>query len=54
MADRVLTGDDREKLLRAWEQLDVPAGWRAEIRNGEIVMIPGQPAEYREVVNKVA
>ncbi|WP_393916454.1 hypothetical protein [Halostreptopolyspora alba] len=53
MADTVLTRDTRERLLRAWEQLDVPAGWRAEIRDGEIVMFPERATSYGEIINKV-
>ncbi len=53
MVENVLTRDTRKELLSAWERLDVPAGWRAEIHDGEIVMIPGRLTEFSEVVNRI-
>ncbi|WP_156184794.1 hypothetical protein [Allosalinactinospora lopnorensis] len=55
MANDVLTEElSREQLLRAWERIDVPEGWRAEVRDGKIVMIPSPPSSvYRRIVNAV-
>jgi hypothetical protein len=55
MTNDVLTKDlSREQLLRAWEEIDVPEGWRAEARDGKIVMIPSSPSNlYSRIVNMI-
>jgi Uma2 family endonuclease len=36
-------------LLRAWQDVDVPEGWRAEIREAGIVLVPPPPAIHNEI-----
>lgn len=39
-SDQGSEGRPWEYLLRTWQELDVPEGWRAEIDEGQIVLVP--------------
>lgn len=46
------TGIDADRwnyLLCAWHELDTPEGWRAEIREAGIVLVPPPPAIHNEI-----
>ncbi|MGW6202378.1 Uma2 family endonuclease [Streptomyces sp. NPDC055089] len=40
-------------LLRTWQELDVPEGWRAEIDEGQIVLVPPPHAHHNGIADKV-
>lgn len=40
-------------LLRTWQELDVPEGWRAEIDEGQIVLVPPPHAHHNGIAAKV-
>ncbi|MBT3076500.1 MULTISPECIES: Uma2 family endonuclease [Streptomyces] len=40
-------------LLRTWRELDVPEGWRAEIDEGQIVLVPPPHAHHNGIAAKV-
>ncbi|THA62985.1 Uma2 family endonuclease [Streptomyces sp. A0642] len=40
-------------LLHTWQELDVPEGWRAEIDEGQIVLVPPPHAHYNGIAAKV-
>ncbi|MCX4550094.1 Uma2 family endonuclease [Streptomyces sp. NBC_01387] len=42
-----------DDLLRAWRELDVPEGWRAEIDGGQIVVVPPPHAHHNGIAAKV-
>ncbi|MFG2921859.1 Uma2 family endonuclease [Streptomyces sp. NPDC048305] len=42
-----------EYLLRTWQELDVPEGWRAEIDEGQIVLVPPPHAHHNGIAAKV-
>ncbi|GAA3758584.1 Uma2 family endonuclease [Spinactinospora alkalitolerans] len=42
-----------ELLLRAWQELDIPGGWRAEIRGEDIVVVPPPSNAHGLVASKV-
>ncbi|MFE6979162.1 Uma2 family endonuclease [Streptomyces sp. NPDC057682] len=51
-------GTDRARsswsnLLRTWRELDVPEGWRAEIGDGRIQLIPPPPMGHHVIVGEV-
>ncbi|MER5684664.1 Uma2 family endonuclease [Streptomyces sp. NPDC002205] len=40
-------------LLQTWRELDVPEGWRAEIDEGQIVLVPPPHAHHNGIAAKV-
>ncbi|MFC8226713.1 Uma2 family endonuclease [Streptomyces sp. NPDC057287] len=55
-SDQGSEGRPWEYLLRTWQELDVPEGWRAEIDEGQIVLVPPPHAHHNgiaEVVQRV-
>ncbi|MER7174888.1 Uma2 family endonuclease [Streptomyces mesophilus] len=38
-----------DQLLQAWRGLDVPEGWRAEIDEGRIVLLPPRPRHHHGI-----
>ena len=40
-------------LLRTWQELDVPEGWRAEIDEGQIVLVPPPHAHHNGIAERV-
>ncbi|WP_017593200.1 Uma2 family endonuclease [Nocardiopsis potens] len=47
--------DDRwETLLHAWREVDMPDGWRAEIRKEGIVLVPPPAAKHNDVPDWIA
>ncbi|MFI6948735.1 Uma2 family endonuclease [Streptomyces sp. NPDC050422] len=40
-------------LLHTWQELDVPEGWRAEIDEGQIVLVPPPHAHHNGIAAKV-
>ncbi|MFJ3532008.1 MULTISPECIES: Uma2 family endonuclease [unclassified Streptomyces] len=40
-------------LLRTWQELDVPEGWRAEIDEGQIVLVPPPHAHHNGIADLV-
>lgn len=42
-----------DDLLRAWRELDVPEGWRAEIDGGQILVVPPPHAHHNGIAAKV-
>lgn len=40
-------------LLRTWQELDVPEGWRAEIDEGQIVLVPPPHAHHNGIAELV-
>ena len=40
-------------LLRTWRELDVPEGWRAEMDEGRIVLLPPPHAHHNGIASKV-
>ena len=55
-SDQGSEGRPWDYLLRTWQELDVPEGWRAEIDEGQIVLVPPPHAHHNgiaEVVQRV-
>lgn len=46
-------GRQWDYLLRTWQELDVPEGWRAEIDEGQIVLVPPPHAHHNGIAAKV-
>lgn len=42
-----------EFLLRAWEDLDAPEGWRAEIIGEDLVLVPPPSDDHNEIVESI-
>ncbi|WP_405664807.1 Uma2 family endonuclease [Streptomyces sp. NBC_01166] len=42
-----------EYLLQTWQELDVPEGWRAEIDEGQIVLVPPPHAHHSGIAGTV-
>ncbi|MFD3610404.1 Uma2 family endonuclease [Streptomyces atroolivaceus] len=40
-------------LLQTWQELDVPEGWRAEIDEGQIVLVPPPHAHHNSIAETV-
>ncbi|WP_328399181.1 Uma2 family endonuclease [Streptomyces sp. NBC_00390] len=55
MAENAQTPRRRQwdDLLQAWRELDVPEGWRAEIDEGQIVLVPPPHAHHNGIAAKV-
>jgi Uma2 family endonuclease len=46
-------GSPWERLLRAWQHLDVPDGWRAEIDEGRIIVVPPPASGHNLIADLV-
>ncbi|MYW10115.1 Uma2 family endonuclease [Streptomyces sp. SID2563] len=46
-------GRQWDYLLRTWQELDVPEGWRAEIDEGQIVLVPPPHAHHNGIAERV-
>ncbi|MFJ6935271.1 Uma2 family endonuclease [Streptomyces sp. NPDC101132] len=55
MVDGGQTGAGRwwDYLLQTWRELDVPDGWRAEIDEGQIRLVPPPHAHHNAIVAKI-
>ncbi|MFD8690376.1 Uma2 family endonuclease [Streptomyces sp. NPDC059651] len=55
MVEHQQDSEDRpwDYLLRTWQELDVPEGWRAEIDEGQIVLVPPPHAHHNGIAAKV-
>ncbi|GAA2409231.1 hypothetical protein GCM10010433_04980 [Streptomyces pulveraceus] len=51
--DQTSEGRPWDCLLRTWRELDVPEGWRAEIDEGQIVLVPPPHAHHNGIAAKV-
>ncbi|MEU4262599.1 Uma2 family endonuclease [Streptomyces argenteolus] len=51
--DQGSEGRPWDYLLRTWQELDVPEGWRAEIDEGQIVLVPPPHAHHNGIAAKV-
>ncbi|MEE1749827.1 MULTISPECIES: Uma2 family endonuclease [unclassified Streptomyces] len=51
--DQTSEGRPWDYLLRTWRELDVPEGWRAEIDEGQIVLVPPPHAHHNGIAAKV-
>ncbi|MFC9752573.1 Uma2 family endonuclease [Streptomyces sp. NPDC056921] len=51
--DQTSEGRPWAYLLQAWRELDVPEGWRAEIDEGQIVLVPPPHAHHNGIAAKV-
>lgn len=51
--DQGSEGRPWEYLLRTWQELDVPEGWRAEIDEGHIVLVAPPHAHHNGIAAKV-
>ncbi|MDF6019637.1 Uma2 family endonuclease [Streptomyces sp. JH34] len=52
-SDQGSEGRPWDYLLRTWQELDVPEGWRAEIDEGQIVLVPPPHAQHYGIAAKV-
>lgn len=52
-SDQGSEGRPWDYLLRTWQELDVPEGWRAEIDEGQIVLVPPPHAHHNGIAAKV-
>ncbi|MEU9062572.1 Uma2 family endonuclease [Streptomyces sp. NPDC048430] len=52
-SDQGYEGPPWEYLLRTWQDLDVPEGWRAEVDEGQIVLVPPPHAHHNGIAAKV-
>ena len=52
-SDQGSEGRPWEYLLRTWRELDVPEGWRAEIDEGQIVLVPPPHAHHNGIAEVV-
>ncbi|MFJ8855565.1 Uma2 family endonuclease [Streptomyces sp. NPDC102437] len=51
--DRTSEGRPWDYLLQTWRELDVPEGWRAEIDEGQIVLVPPPHAHHNGIAEMV-
>ncbi|MEV5198847.1 Uma2 family endonuclease [Streptomyces sp. NPDC053720] len=51
--DQTSEGRPWDYLLQTWRELDVPEGWRAEIDEGQIVLVPPPHAHHNGIAAKV-
>ncbi|MFI5771321.1 Uma2 family endonuclease [Streptomyces sp. NPDC051658] len=51
--DQTSEGRPWDYLLRTWRELDVPEGWRAEIDEGQIVLVPPPHAHHNGIAEMV-
>ncbi|MFC9621026.1 Uma2 family endonuclease [Streptomyces sp. NPDC056930] len=51
--DQASEGRPWDYLLQTWRELDVPEGWRAEIDEGQIVLVPPPHAHHNGIAAKV-
>ncbi|MFF2900016.1 Uma2 family endonuclease [Streptomyces sp. NPDC057966] len=51
--DRTSEGRPWDYLLQTWRELDVPEGWRAEIDEGQILLVPPPHAHHNGIAAKV-
>ncbi|MER5618498.1 Uma2 family endonuclease [Streptomyces sp. NPDC002215] len=51
--DQTSEGRPWDYLLETWRELDVPEGWRAEIDEGQIVLVPPPHAHHNGIAAKV-
>ncbi|MFD4948344.1 Uma2 family endonuclease [Streptomyces sp. NPDC058239] len=51
--DQASEGRPWDYLLQTWRELDVPEGWRAEIDEGQIVLVPPPHAHRNGIAAKV-
>ncbi|MFJ7491095.1 Uma2 family endonuclease [Streptomyces sp. NPDC097727] len=51
--DQASEGRPWDYLLQTWRELDVPEGWRAEIDEGQIVLVPPPHAHHNSIAAKV-
>ncbi|MGY4919669.1 Uma2 family endonuclease [Streptomyces sp. 900116325] len=51
--DQASDGRPWDYLLQTWRELDVPEGWRAEIDEGQIVLVPPPHAHHNGIAAKV-
>jgi len=51
--DQDSEGRPWDYLLRTWRELDVPEGWRAEIDEGQIVLVPPPHAHHNGIAERV-
>ncbi|MFF1481035.1 hypothetical protein ACFVYD_26370 [Streptomyces sp. NPDC058301] len=42
-----------DDLLQAWRELDVPEGWRAEIDEGQVRMVPPPHPHHSHIAERV-
>ncbi|MFF3835235.1 Uma2 family endonuclease [Streptomyces sp. NPDC002458] len=52
-SDQGSEGRPWEYLLRTWQELDVPEGWRAEIDEGQIVLVSPPHAHHNGIAEMV-
>ncbi|MFE3940456.1 Uma2 family endonuclease [Streptomyces sp. NPDC059118] len=50
--DQTSEGRPWDCLLRTWRELDMPEGWRAEIDDGQIVLVPPPHAHHNGIAAK--
>ncbi|MGW1656637.1 Uma2 family endonuclease [Streptomyces atratus] len=51
--DQASEGRPWDYLLQTWRELDVPEGWRAEIDEGQIVLVPPPHAHHNGIAELV-
>ncbi|MFF2409161.1 Uma2 family endonuclease [Streptomyces sp. NPDC058092] len=51
--DQASEGRPWDYLLQTWRELDVPEGWRAEIDEGQIVLVPPPHAHHNGIAEMV-
>ncbi|WP_327369069.1 Uma2 family endonuclease [Streptomyces sp. NBC_01217] len=51
--DQASEGRPWDYLLQTWRELDVPEGWRAEIDEGQIVLVPPPHAHHNGIAARV-
>ncbi|MDK0521184.1 Uma2 family endonuclease [Streptomyces sp. ML-6] len=51
--DHASEGRPWDYLLQTWRELDVPEGWRAEIDEGQIALVPPPHAHHNSIAAKV-
>ncbi|MEU6734605.1 Uma2 family endonuclease [Streptomyces physcomitrii] len=51
--DQAPLGGEWEYLLQTWRELDVPEGWRAEIDEGQIALVPPPHGHHNAIAAQV-